>query len=217
MSSVLAPEVILRSVWKTGQDFLEHIIQQDPPRFFHRVPQDRALPPGGIGELMSVLISLEDREAEFHVHARIIDRREGSEKRGMTLEVIPEERDRMALILVAASGESMPYRRRRHERITCRLDCKVTAADGRIWRCETTNINEGGLHAAVDEPLPPPGSPVEVEFELGGRRWELSARVSATIAAGPQKGVGVEFLFASARQRDELRGEVARLRLRAGR
>jgi hypothetical protein len=165
---------------------------------------------------VSVFITFEDRQAEFHVHARIIDRREGSKKRGMTLEVIPEEQERMEVILVAASGESLPYRRRRHGRISCHLPCELTSPDGNRWQGSATNVNEGGLHVAIDDPLPQPGSLVEVALAIEeDRRWQVRARVVETISSGPQKGVGLEFLFASARQRDALWDAVARLRQRS--
>jgi hypothetical protein len=214
---VSASALPLRSTWKTGAAFLDSLVPEIPARFFHPVPPERALPPGGVGELMSVFISFEDREAEFHIHARIIDRREGTVKRGLTLEVIPEEQERMDVILVAARGESLPYRRRRHDRIPCAFACELLAPDGRRWRGTATNVNEGGLHAAIEDPMPEVGALVEAELQLGeDRKWQVRARVVEAIPAGPQKGVGMEFLFASVRQRDELWDAVGRLRRRSG-
>lgn len=211
-----AVETTLRSSWKTGADFLAHLSDADPPQFFHPVPVDLGLPPAQVGALVSVVVVLEDREAEFHVHARVIDRRDGTVKHGLTLEVIPEERDRMEIILVAARGESLPYRRRRYDRLPCELACSLSHEDGRTWRGTTTNINEGGAHASVDDPLPEAGAVVSVTLALeADRTVTLRARVVDSISAGPQKGIGVEFQFSSVAQRDEVWDEVARLRGRS--
>ena len=205
-------DVTLRSVWRTGADFLAAFIEGTPPRFFHSVDGDLGLPPAAVGEMVSVIVVFEDREAEFHVHARVIDRREGTARRGFTLEVIPEEQERVEVILVAARGESLPYRRRRYERIPHRVPCTLTTADGRSWSAETTNVNEGGLHTAVEAPMPDTGVVLTAAFEIEGRRRSLQARVVESVAAGPQRGVGVEFRFASATERDAWWDEVSRLR-----
>lgn len=207
----------LRSVWVSGAEFLAHLLDREPPQFFHPVPLERELPPVAVGALISVVIAFEDRDAEFHVHARVIDRRTGTVKHGLTLEVIPEERDRMEVILIAARGESFPYRRRRHERVACQLRCDLTGPDGRVWRGETTNVNEGGLHASVDHPLPAPDAIVAVRVEVEGHAWTVQGRIVDAIPEGPQRGVGVEFLFSSSEQRDAVRDDVATIRARHNR
>lgn len=207
---------IVRSVWKSGADFLEHYTEADPPRIFCLVAADRELPPGlSVGTMVSVVVVLEERGTEFHLHARVLDRRKGTEKRGVTLELLREERDRIELLLVAARGESIPYFKRRYERIPCRVPCEIVTETGARLSGETTNVNEGGLHARV-EPVPRRDEEVLVDVTLpGDRRWRIRARVVDVLAEGPQRGVGLEFLFASAEQRDEVRQDVAALRARA--
>lgn len=207
-------DVTLRSAWLTGAEFLAAYSPGEgtPPRFFHSVPEELGLPPAAVGDLVSVIVVIEDREAEFHVHARVIDRREGTTRRGFTLEIIPEEQERVEVILVAARGESLPYRRRRYDRVPHRAACTLSAPDGRTWTAETTNINEGGLHAAVDAPMPETGALVAASFEIASQRRTLHARVVESVAAGPQRGVGVEFRFSSATERDAWWDEVSRLR-----
>jgi hypothetical protein len=207
-------DVTLRSVWRTGEEFLAAYTHGDgiPPRIFHAVAPELGLPPVAVGDMVSVVLVFEDREAEFHVHARVIDRREGTIRRGVTLEVIPEEQERVEVILVAARGESLPYRRRRYDRIPHRTVCTLSTPDGRTWTAETTNVNEGGLHAAVAAPMPETGAVLAASFEVSGQRRTLQARVVESIAAGPQRGVGVEFRFASAGERDAWWDEVSRLR-----
>ena len=207
-------DVTLRSVWRTGEEFLAAYTHAEgtPPRFFHVVAAELGLPPVAVGDLVSVVLVFEDREAEFHVHARVIDRREGTTRRGVTFEVIPEEQDRVEVILVAARGESLPYRRRRYDRIPHRSACTLSTTDGRSWTADTTNVNEGGLHVAVDAPMPETGALVAASFEVSGLRRTLHARVVESIAAGPQRGVGIEFRFSSAVERDAWWDEVSRLR-----
>ncbi len=201
----------LRSVWSTGADLLAQVIDRDPPQFFCPIAVDRPLPELPVGTVISVVVAVEDREAEFHVHARVIDRRDGAVKRGLTLEIIPEERDRWGVILIAARGESFPYRRRRHSRVPVEFPCELSAQDGRKWRGLTTNVNKGGLHVAVDGELPEPELRVDVWVQLPEDEWNLRGRVAIVIGEGPQRGIGIEFLFSSAEQRDGVQRAVVRL------
>ena len=57
----------------------------------------------------------------------------------------------------------------------------LSAPDGRTWTAETTNVNEGGLHAAVTAPMPETGALVAASFEVSGQRRTLHARVVESI------------------------------------
>ena len=213
MREVALDPVELRSVWETGAEFLAHYLETDPPRFFHPVPRNEPLPPNvAVGDLISVTIDIREREAEVHLHARVLDRRDGTERRGLTLETLPEERDRMEFVLVAARGESLPYLRRRHSRVPYRASCRVTSRGRPPLAGETTNLNAAGVHLAV-EPALPRGAEVEVAIDANDTRaWTLRGRVVEVIEEGPQRGLSIEFLFSSARQRDDARERVERLR-----
>jgi hypothetical protein len=164
--------------------------------------------------LVSLVVRFEDREAQFHLHARVLDRRTGSEKRGLSLEFLKEENDRVELLLMAAKGESLPYRRRRHSRIIYELAARIDLA-GVVITAKTNNITEGGVHVALESP---PSEDTELDIELmfpNGTSLTLRGRVAESIESGPQRGVGIEFLFASSDERDALRDQVALLRAKA--
>jgi hypothetical protein len=203
----------LRSSWKTGAAFLEHLIEADPPRFFHPIPQHDELPAHAtVGAILSVTIVIEERAAEVHLHARVLDRRDGTKRHGLTLEILPAERDRFEFVLVAARGESLPFWRRRHPRMPYVAPCRISPAGRPPLEGTTTNINAAGTHVAV-EPVLRQDAEVEVEFRpRNGPAWSIRGRVAEVIREGPQRGLSIEFLFSSAEQRDAVRARIERLR-----
>jgi len=207
----------LNSVWQTCEQFFANLELRDgPARLFHPVRADFEFPPqAGPGALLSVFIRLLDRQApDFHLHAYVIEKRVEGKKRGILLEFLEEEKDRLELVLVCAEGESIPHFRRRYERTDCRLPAKIKEV-GRKWLdCTAIDISEGGLGLVPDHELRPETLIVlSIEYD-DDKTIELNGRVASVVPRGPQQGLGIEFLFESAKQRDQVADCVAILRSR---
>jgi len=135
----------------------------------------------------------------------VLERCSSGPERGLRLEFLLEERERQELVLAWAAGESVPYFRRAGERVPCHLQVRI-AGDGRE-PLDTVGdvISRGGVHVQAAVPLepdstvlardrapgPPPAAPARRARGLGHPRR-------------PQEGAGIEFLFESAAQRDEV-------------
>jgi pSer/pThr/pTyr-binding forkhead associated (FHA) protein len=212
----------LESVWQTGADFLSAYRHDcEPGRFLHPTASDEGLVPDAMpGALISLDIRFLDRGTNFHVHARILSYQTGCDKPGMLLEFVKEEKDRQELVLASAKGESIPYFRRRHDRVPCRMPVLIELGKEDKISATAIDISEGGarliatqgperearvlLHLSFPHP--------KLFFISRTRRLEISARLVSTVTKGAQKSIGVEFLFESSSQRDLLVDEVALLR-----
>ena len=206
----------LELVFDTGHDLLLAIRRdpEQPTRFVWRVAEDRDLPPDtGMGALVSATIRVADREADFHVHLRVVERRTGGERRGIVFEFLPEEKSREELVVACAEGESIPYLHRRRTRVPCDLPVVLTLVPRGELSGTGTTVSVGGLHVALDGSLEQlaPDAVVQVQIDFDGKRVRVPGRVTSRIEAGPQRGVGIEFLFQSARQRDEVAERVGAL------
>lgn len=235
MSATIPP---FESVWATGAEFLAGFIPGNPAQFFHPVTPEWNEPPFlTVGVLLSVVLRFEDRGARFHVHARVVEKRLTGPRRGIVLELLVEERNRLELVLTCVGGESFPYFKRRYPRTPARLPVRVTGPDGVERDMVTTSVNEGGMHLGLpeaegDAPGPLRGGSSEIplfsgELEASARvklaiTWPtgavalLNARVTEVIPRGPQRGLGIELLFASAEQREATASEVALVRAKHG-
>jgi hypothetical protein len=206
--------------FETGASFLGAVRREAgaPLRFRWRPAEGRDLPPDvNAGDLVSATIRLADREAEFHVHLRVTERRSEGDLRGILFEFLPEERSRQEIVLACAEGESVPYLRRRRARVACRVPAVLATAAGGEHKGTCTEISVGGLHVDVPGNLEGlvPDAKVTIELELDGRKLRLPGRVTSRLDEGPQRGVGVEFLFESAQQRDAIVERVKLLEARS--
>jgi hypothetical protein len=200
------------AMWNTGAEFLENYVPGTAPKLFCPVASDDALPADvKVGATVSLLVRFTSKEADFHVHATVVDCVSRPSERGLVLEFEKDEHGRLELILAFARGESVAYRRRR-PRVTLRVPIQLRTTDGGKYKATTTNINEGGLHVAMDRPLAA-DERVELSMKLPtGKRVRVRGRVVQAIDSGPQRGIAVEFLFASAEERELVAAQVETLR-----
>ena len=93
---------VLESVWVSGEEFLQHFKEDERTgRFFHPVKEVKDLPSGAHpGEMISVNLRFLYRNAEFHLHAKVLERLEEGEKIGLMLELLPEERSATAADII---------------------------------------------------------------------------------------------------------------------
>ncbi len=122
--------------------------------------------------------------------------------------------ERQELVVACAEGESIPYFRRRHERVDCRLPVRVSIGKGRKLDSTAVDISEGGVGLVTDHALLLKMHVILSATLPSKKRISLRGRVVSVIPKGPQQGVGVEFVFESVEQRGEMADQVALLRSR---
>ena len=203
----------LVSTWATGSAFREHVRESDGVRtFFHPTAE---VPPAmlHVGVLVSVSLRFADRDTDFHVHARVVERVATDAARGLVLAFLPEEKDRQELVLASAEGESVPYLRRKAVRTACDLAVLVALEDGTTFESVMSTISERGAH--LETASLGPDQRVHLRIALPDRqpRIEVAGRVTSKIV-GLQEGVGIEFIFTSSKQRDAVAAQVAAFRSR---
>lgn len=208
------PFAALEADWQTGADFLDQFELAGEGTFFVPVPDAASLPTDAVpGAILSVLIRFIDRGAEFNVHARVMEQHAG-ERVGLTLAFLEEERARQELVLTCARGESLPYYRRRHERIPCALPVRLETRSGQELETTAISISEGGAQLAMDSP------PLEeddivwlhIAFPDLDSPLRVRGRVASVIREGPQPAVGIELQFSSVELRDQVRTQIHKLR-----
>lgn len=209
----------LASVWRTGAELLDSLEVRPEGESVLHLPRvdDRIHAAVADGELVSVDIRLLDRDAEFHLHGRIVGRTLRHGRRGLRVALLEEERDRRELVLLCARGQSVPYFRRRYPRVPCCLPAWVAAPHNEEFETTVVTIAEGGagLTLVSDAIWQDAMVTVSIEFEAGASPLALRSRVASIRRAGLQAGIGVEFLFESREREEALHRHVARIRRRA--
>lgn len=195
----------LVSNWANGAEFRAQVREADGVRmFFHPVKHGAELPDKAlVGQLVSVSLRFIDRDTDFHVHAKVMERVTAGDKPGLLLAFLPEERDRQELVLAIAEGESVPYLRRKAIRTPCNLDVQVLTEEGKKLDSVVSTISERGAHLDTDALAKNQRVQLAIRFPNHKGRVTVGGRVTARIA-GPEEGVGIEFIFQSSKQRDEL-------------
>lgn len=179
-----------------------------------RFTPERGLPPElEVGTLVSVVVELADSERTFHVHARIIERNPEGETRGIRFELLRDEMSRQELLLLAARGESIPYRRRVHERHPCNISATLRIEETR-QRGEVWDISKGGFRFHLSSgSLFPVGASAKVELRLEDQPTLLvPALVVGQISAGPARGLCCEWSLRSSEQTQAIERIVRALR-----
>jgi hypothetical protein len=201
----------LTAAWARGAEFKAYVRSDaGATSFFVPVEASMLANMPAVGEVVSVQLVFRDREAEFHVHGRVVDvMRDGAT--GVRLEFLPEERERQELVLACAEGESIPYLRRKAVRTPADLEVHVRLENGETLSTRCTNISERGTHLALQTLRTDQRIGLVIVFP-GKRRASVNGRVTSSVSAGPQRGAGIEFLFASKKERDAFAAEVDRVR-----
>lgn len=207
----------IESIWRTGEEFLgSYKASGQAGRFFHPFAEDQQPPAEAkVGALLSINLQFLDRKAEFHLHAKVVERLTAGGNRGLKLEFLPEEKERQELVLACAGGATFPYFRRRYERTPCRLPVRVNLEGNRKLDSMAIEISEGGVGLVPNHTLKTEmGVRLSIFFPGTKKPLVIRGRVAAVIPEGPRQGVGVEFLFDSPAQRDEIKYQVSLIRSR---
>lgn len=202
------------SVWEDGKNFLEAFSDEDGlGRFFHPIQEGARLPSGLTpGALLSVRIRFLDRDVAFHIHALVREYRTEGESKGLLLEFLKEEKDRQELVLLCAKGESIPYFRRREERFPCRLNVHVEMSKGKNLNSVASNISNSGIYLVPEHKMKLKMLVQLLIYFPNQTTVGVKGRVVSIVPEGPQQGMGIEFIFSSSKQRDEMAEQIAILR-----
>ena len=200
------------STWATGAEFCAQLGEDGSERtFYHPVRDASELPAEATpGAILSVSLRFLDRDVEFHVHGRVLERNAGGMV-GLRLAFLAEERDRQELVLASAEGERIPYLRRKAVRTPCDLEVQVTSEDGSRSPARLTNISERGAYVGLVAFVPGRKLELAISFPGHRERVHVAGRITAALS-GPQRGAGVEFMFVSAKQRDAIAAAVVEFR-----
>jgi hypothetical protein len=200
----------VESAWPSGSEFLDKLRDDDMPSLQLPRPHGEHFE---VGETCALTIWFRDRQLSFRIHGRVTELTDVE----MSIEFLPQEHERLELIRAAARGESLGYRQRRHPRFSCSIPVKIRTTKGRDRDCHATEISAGGMHVSLEPPFEV-DEEVELSFPLpNGDIFAVWGRIAEAIDAGPRFGNGVEFLFSSAAQRDELAATVDDFRRHRGR
>lgn len=203
----------MKATWRTGKMFLDNYQPgSGPGTFFIPYKRARDLPAEArLNIVVSVIMRFSDRAADFHVHARVLERRTEAEPPGLLLQFLDEEQDREQLVQACAKGEYISYFRRRHRRTACNLPARIKTDKGKLKDSTAIDISEAGVGLVTDQALKLE-MPVNVTLSFpDGKELSLPGRVASVVLKGPQKGVGVEFLFDSTYQRNECANQIKKL------
>jgi hypothetical protein len=199
----------LELAFATGQAFLAHYEPADGGgTFTWEGGPDDDIPDLAPGAMLSLTLRFADRGVEFHVHASLLEAQADPPR--LKLAFLPEEKTREELVRGCAQGDALPYQRRRHSRVACRVPVRVET--GRLsYETTATNLSDWGVHLALDVPLQP-DSLVFLTLDFPDRlRLFAQGRVRSVIPAGPQRGVSVEFVFDSPKTREAMSDQVKAL------
>lgn len=215
------PLPLVELAFARGADFMSCYSEggeRDAGSFLWPLPPEQELEPEvNPGQVVSLVIVLQDRQARFHLHATVRERILARERPGMVFQFLDEEPLRQELLLACAQGESVPYLRRRSERVRYSLPVKYRSPGARVQETTSTEVGSGGIHLNLAEP-PALESLLDLEICFPVEEWvKVRGRVASRISGGPQRGSGIEFLFDSRAQREEIEEQVRSLARALGR
>ena len=199
----------LRVTFESGAQLLEGLRYQEGLASFLWSPSGD-LPPGAeIGNEVCVLLEFEDTGRRFHVSTRVLSRAAAGESRGIRFEFMRDQPLRQEIVLMSARGESIPYRRRKRERVERTLDAKLMVGSETL-AATLADVSPTGALVEVDDELEL-DSTVHVDVQIFDARVRVAARLSWSAPRGGRHAHGLEFLFESAEQRDQVARAVAQL------
>jgi hypothetical protein len=210
----VGPSVELELWWPEGTELQRALVPRDGvAEIVYMCAPDPGVPDDVVvGSVLPTVFRIGVHEREFRAHLRVVERNLTEDAHTLRLTFMSEERDRQELITLAASGESIPYLRRGAERLPCSLSVEGVSEAGANFTAEATDLSERGLYLATD----PTGFRIDsrVDLALPEMTARVGGRVVSIIRSGPSRGIGVEFVFTSKTEVEQIRSAVARLRAR---
>jgi uncharacterized protein (TIGR02266 family) len=168
-----------------------------------------------LAEQVTVVVEFPSDRRAFRLCGKVISRRRGSQDPplapGLEVEFPSDENRTLQLILDHAAGKVVDFVDRRSRRLACSF-VVTYGKDAEFIREFTEDIGEGGTFIRTDR-LFPVGTVVECKLKPPGYLLgvKLTGRVAWVKTTGQPRGMGVEFLFESERQRRKVRQIVRKL------
>ncbi len=168
-----------------------------------------------LGRELTVVIEFPAERRTFRLRGQIVSARRGSKEpalpAGIEVAFPSGQNHTVQMVLDHASGKQVDFVHRKTKRVPCSLEVHYRTDEGFVTEF-AEDLSEGGTFIRTDEifavgteiqcKLKPPG------YLLGVK---LRARVAWVSKAKAPKGMGLEFLFDSQRQRKKIRDVCRRL------
>jgi type IV pilus assembly protein PilZ len=174
-----------------------------------------------LSEAVTVVVEFPQDKRSFRVQGEVVSRRRASVEPplppGVDVEFPSEENKTVQMVLDHATGKQVDFKDRSSRRLHC--SCVVSYRHDRGFVHEfAEDLGEGGTFIRTDN-FYPVGTEVDCKLKPPGYLVgiKLRGRVAWLKETGHPKGMGIEFLFTSDRQRKKVRDLVNRLATQRGR
>jgi type IV pilus assembly protein PilZ len=168
-----------------------------------------------LGDVLTVVVEFPSRRRSFRLRGRVVASRRGSKDpplpAGIEVEFSSDQHKTLQMVLDCADGKSIDFIDRKSKRLLCSVEVSYRSDVGFV-REFADDISEGGtfirtlrkmaVGTELECKLKPPG------YLLG---IKLRCRVAWVSQTDSPRGMGVEFLFDSERQRKKVFRIVAKL------
>ena len=167
-----------------------------------------------LAEQVLVVIEFPAEKRSFRLQGKVIARRRSSRESlppGAHVEFPADENPTLQLVLDHAEGKEIDFIDRRGKRMPCSFVVSYRS-DEDFVREFAEDIGEGGTFIRADD-IFEVGTEVECRLKPPGYLMglKIKGRVAWVKKTGQPKGMGVEFIFASERQRKKVREVVKKL------
>jgi type IV pilus assembly protein PilZ len=167
-----------------------------------------------LAEQVLVVIDFPTEQRSFRLQGKVIARRRSSRESlppGAHVEFPADENRTLQLVLDHASGKEIDFIDRRGKRMQCSFVVSYRSDEDFISEF-AEDIGEGGTFIRTDR-IFEVGTEVECRLKPPGHLMglKLRGRVAWVEKRGVPKGMGVEFIFQSDRQRKKVREVVEKL------
>jgi type IV pilus assembly protein PilZ len=165
-----------------------------------------------LGESVVVTVEFPSRRQSFRLQARVVTARRGSREpplaAGVEVEFLSGQQHRIQMLLDCAEGKQIDFKDRFAKRVPGEVEVGYQSDAGFV-REFTEDISEGGTFIRTQRKLPV-GTELRCKLKPPGYLLgvKLMCRVAWVADQGSPRGMGLEFIFTSERQRKKICGIV---------
>ncbi len=168
-----------------------------------------------LAEGVTVIVEFPSKKRSFRLRGKVIASRRGSKNppfpAGVEVEFGSDQRRILQMVFDCAEGKSVDFVDRKSRRVPCSVEVGYSTDAGFV-REFAEDISEGGTFIRTRRKLPV-GTEMECKLKPPGYLLgvKLRCRVAWVADGGSPRGMGVEFVFDSERQRKKIGVLVKRL------